>query len=373
MLSNLGRLWKLVCIGIFSVLMTVWPFAAHSKPSQAKTPVFMDYYESRESGQEFKIKIPPKWIAEVGTQRFAVTLKPSSKAERIKLPKGVVADPSITVAVVKKPVTFNQESLDATAKEIEESFIRFNGAGSEFQIFQKNLLRDLPGGHSGLLYYVSFKTDGVDAGQAILVMGDETVRYRVTLSDHRLNFDRNLELYYPYMTSLEFKSAPQPQSTALAALVQAYLPWAVAAVAVFAVLALLIKGRRNASGVGSVAGGYPASGVSNAPTSLTMDPTSHGPASMGLSLPSASGTVSSRNDPRASAGGPEYSMIPQSMIGVADQSSAKGTASEPVEQAFSDKDLSAPPQSIPLSQVVDEETAPPELKKRWQIFTKLRK
>jgi hypothetical protein len=367
MLSNFGRTLQCILFGFIALVVTSLSLDAFSKPPAVQTPVFKDYFESLEPGQEFKIKIPPKWIAEVGTQRFAVTLKPSSKAERIKLPGGVIADPNITVAVVKKPVSFSQESVEAVAKEIEESFIRFNGAGTGFQIFQKNLLTDLPGGQSGLLYYVSFKSDGTEAGQAILVMGDEKIRYRITLSDHRLNFDRNLELYYPYMTSLEFKSIPAGQSAPLGiGPAQAYLPWLIAAIAVLVSIVMISKMRRSAASASSGMGGYPASGVSQAPASMNSAPTS-------LSSIAPSGPSNSIESAQSrSVGAPEYSMIPQSMIGVSGKGAGQESTSEAIDPAFSDKDLSAPPQSVPLSQVVDESSAPPDLKKRWQIFTKNR-
>ena len=370
---DLGRTWQCILLGIIAFVAISLSSEALSKPPRpaaaAPSPALKDYYESLVPGQEFKIKIPPNWIAEIGTQRFAVTLKPSSKAERIKLPGGVIADPNITVAVVKKPVSFSAESLEQVAKEIEENFVRFNGQGTGFQMFQKNLLTDLPGGQSGLLYYVSFRSDGTEAGQAILVMGNDKIRYRVTLSDHRLNFDRNLELYYPYMTSLEFKNTPTGPESSLLAIAPAWMPWAVVVLAILFCFLAISKMRRTTEMTSSSSGGYPASGGSHAPMTMTSRPVSSAPSSLGPGISSrqANSAVSSEG---RSVGSPDQSMIPQSMIGVSMHGIGQDSNADAVAPAFSEKDLSAPPQSIPLSQVVDESSAPPDLKKHWQIFPK---
>lgn len=365
---------EFVKISIFKTAVALFVTAALSIAQAAfaqSTPPPTDVYQYTEAGLEFTIKIPPKWRAEPSSQRYAVTLKPSSKADRIKLPKGMIADPSITVAAVRKPVSFSRESLEEVAKEIEENFVRYNGKGTGFQIFQKNILNDFPGGRSAFLYYVSFKTDGVEAGQAILITGNDKVRYRITLSDHRLNFDRNLELYYPYMTSIDFKGNQAAAGSEGAFTPEALIRWGAMVVGAGIILGFLVRMKR-ARETGAEdnnsrqSAKYPASEV---PLSMMEISRETGGSSPGRESVQRTASVSpvARQQPSAAKDGPEYSMFPPSLIGVSKNGHDAPGASE-VDPAFTARDLSAPPQSIPLSQVVDENSAPAEMKKRWQVF-----
>lgn len=328
-------------------------------------------FEYKELGQEFKIRVPANWNAESGAGGLAVTLRPSERAPRVKLPGGLIADPSITVAVAKKPVTLTNEALETVAKEIEESFIRFNGAATQFKIFQKNLISDLPNGRSAFLYYVSFVADGHDAGQAILVTGTDKVRYRVTLSDHRINFDKNLENFYPFMTSLEFNGNQLTGENSAKGLTGGLLYWVIAFVSAGIIVGLVARLRRkdNDEEISEDLMGGASARLSPeqkpVQSSAPAFNQSQYPLSQVSNIGVAPAGVSHADEPGPDAA--VYSAIPQSRIGMADSSSEGPVSSEFSDVVFTEKDLSAPPQSVPLSQVVDETSAPPEMKKKWQI------
>jgi hypothetical protein len=334
-------------------------------------------FEYKEAGQEFSIRVPNNWIAEAGNGGLAVTLRPSAKAPRTKLPGGLIADPSITVAVVKKPVVMSEQSLESLAKEIEENFVRYNGSDTQFKIFQKNLIDDLPNGRKAFLYYVSFVTEGHDAGQAILVTGTDKVRYRVTLSDHRINFDKNLENFYPYMVSIDFKGEQLSKEPSASGPTAGLLYWVIAFLSAGVIVGLIARIRRKqeagapsdeimtSSTVGS------GRGSQLPPASEFNEKDSQYPQSEFKGAAALAASAVPKAESRADSA--EYSMIPQSRIGFANSSGDGPAASEFTEPVFTEKDLSAPPQSVPLSQVVDETSAPPEMKKRWQILTTTKK
>lgn len=362
------------CVALLAVVLmlggSLWSVASSKAHAQGETS---DLFEFKEPGVEFSIRVPPKWKVQPGSQGFAVTMKPSEKAERKKLPGGMIADPSLTVAAVKKPVKFDEQFLEALALEIEENFVRYNGKGTGFQIFQKNIVSDLPGGRKGLLYYVSFSTEGVPAGQAILITGNESVRYRVTLSDHRLNFDRNLEAYYPYMVSLDFKD-PQPVASSGSGLLsQDILLWSGLVVVAGGLLGFTARARRSRGSTRASSrrsSSKASAAYSLAPTQVSASPSevSAQPSSVGGSINPSQSDVSLSTSNSESPEQPEQSMIPMSMIGLTSQPADSRAAVDMSPPAFTEKDLSGPPQSVPLSQVVDESSAPPDMKKRWQIF-----
>jgi hypothetical protein len=334
---------------LLALLSCLISFEGYAQSKDAASADGQDFFEYKEEGVEFKIRIPPLWTAEPGLQRYAVVLKPTSRAPRMNLPGGLIADPTISVATVKKPIEFNQRALEETAFEIEESFKRHNGEGSGFQIFQKNIMNDLPGGRSGLLYYVSFMTDGVEAGQAILLTGNDKVRFRVTLSDHRLNFDRNLELYYPYMVSLEPTAASfgdakgsEQRSEDLSQANQ-FLLWGVGVLLAGIALGLRLRFRR---------------------------------AVQHRRVRRSSFNHPARSKPHSEienyfSAEPENSQVPESSVRFSsvDEPVSSLTSQDGVEPAFSERDLSGPPESLPLSQVVNEQSAPRELKKKWTLFS----
>ncbi|MEY4065141.1 MAG: hypothetical protein RIR26_1349 [Pseudomonadota bacterium] len=284
----------------------------------------IETFESKQPGLEFSISIPPQWIVEKNIAGYAAVLKPSARAVRRKVAGFVSADPTITIAAVKKPISFDSESLERGAKEIEERFLAANGSGTGFQIFQKNIVEDLPEGRKGLLYYVYYKADDAEVGQAILLTGNETSRYRVTLSDHRSNFDQNLEQYYPYMTSLQFSTHSTSQKK------------------VFDQQIILIA-------LGLLFGGFV----------------------IGL-LVRKRGDNDSFDPERVMSRGSDDGSVPATYSNIGSEGPQR-RPSEAEAPSFSPIDLSAPPQSIPLSQVVDENSAPPEMRKQWQMFTRRQK
>lgn len=319
------------------------------------------FYQHKEPGLEFSIQVPPLWLVEPGLAGYAAALKPSAKAKRLKLPGKLVADPAITIAASRKPIKFDNESLDKNASDIEEKFIKANGSGTNFQIFQRNIVSDLPLGKKGLLYYISYKTEGVEVGQAILITGNEGARFRVTLSDHRLNFDRNLELYYPFMTSIEFQAKPSVEKNSN--FTMDFALWGVGVVLSGVVIGLIARNRRSRSGASSVRR-KPASRASR---NQSVTELSSQVSQFSTNVSSAFGQELSESDTKNSEA-PNESAAPYTEAGL----SSYARAGEAVEPAFSVNDLSSPPQSIPLSQVVDENSAPPSLRKQWQIDSNVR-
>lgn len=344
---------------------TIWPLSAVAAEGQSTgksaSAEAGQFYEHKEPGLEFSIQVPPLWLVEPGLAGYAAALKPSAKAQRLKLPGKVVADPAITIAASRKPVKFDTESLDENASDIEEKFIKANGSGTNFQIFQRNIVSDLPEGNKGLLYYVSYKTDGVEVGQAILITGNEGARFRVTLSDHRMNFDRNLELYYPFMTSIKFQAKPSVEKNSNFAM--DFALWGVGVVLSGVVVGLIARNRRSRLGASSVRR-KPASRASQ---SHSVTKLNSQVSQISTNVSSAFGQELSESDAKKSEA-PNESAAPYTEAGL----SSYARAGEEVEPAFSVNDLSAPPESIPLSQVVDENSAPPALKKQWQIDSNLR-
>jgi len=341
---------------------TIWPLSPVTAEGQSTgksaSAEAGQFYQHEEAGLEFSIQVPPLWLVEPGLAGYAAALKPSAKAQRLKLPGKVIADPAITIAASRKPVNFDTESLDKNASDIEEKFIKANGSGTNFQIFQRNIVSDLPEGNKGLLYYVSYKTEGVEVGQAILITGNEGARFRVTLSDHRMNFDRNLELYYPFMTSIKFQAQPSVEKSSNFALDLAL--WGVGVVLSGVVVGLIARNRRSRLGESSVRR-KPASRASQSHSVTKLN------SQISTNVSSAFGQELSESDAKNSEA-PNESAPPYTVAGL----SSYARAGEAVEPAFSANDLSAPPQSIPISQVVDENSVPPALKKQWQIDSNLR-
>lgn len=297
-------------------------------------------FESSEQGLEFTIQVPPLWTTEKDYAGYAAVLKPSPKAPRIKLPKGMKADPTITIATSRKPLEVNEDSLEENARDIEENFTKTNGRWTEFQIFQKTIVRDLAQGASGLLYYISYKSDGVDVGQAVLLMGHEQGRFRVTLSDHRLNFDQNLETYYPYMVSLNYRL---PEPAPKMKIPYDYTIWGVSVIVVSSIIGLNSRRKREKR----------RSRSKKTTRSL-------GRERAALSIPLES-QISAAPSTENSA----YPSHASSDHAVSQQSVDSSALSEP---AFTASDMSSPPQSIPLSQVVDESSAPPSMRRRWSTL-----
>lgn len=310
------------CVGVLSL------------NSQAFAQADVGVFESAEEGLEFSIQVPPLWTVEKNYAGYTALFKPSPKAPRIKLPKGMKADPSITIATSRKPLEISNESLEENARDIEGNFTKTNGRWTDFQIFQKTIVSDVGSGQQGLLYYVSYQTDNVEVGQAILIVGHAAGRFRITLSDHRLNFDQNLETYYPYMVSISIKAPPVASKSQFA---KEYVIWGVGVIVFGALIGA--RSRRRKAQVSSHRKRKSRT-LHREKSALSVAPlteTSYAPESVASATPS-----------------------------VAPLASDFGTESNTQDMpAFSASDLSAPPQSIPLSQVVDENSAPPSTRKKW--------
>ncbi|MBM3382034.1 MAG: hypothetical protein FJY29_06285 [Betaproteobacteria bacterium] len=337
---------RILIVALFNLFLTT--AQAQNSAGRSSSAVAPGQFSFGEPGLEFTIQVPPLWVVEEGTAGYAAVLKPSTKAPRLKLPGGMVADPTITIAASKKPIEFDNTSLEKNAAEIEDRFIKANGSGTNFQIFQKNIVEDLSSGRKGLLYYISFKTDAAEVAQAVLMTGHQGARYRITLSDHKVNFDRNLELYYPYMVSIAFQVPPSKDL--LAGLSKDLLLWGVGVIVAGALVGLVARMRRSQRDEFSPVRRkrIPASQLSTAPSSQ---------------YDSASGALDFDESAHPK------SEVPQILFD-AQQQANKSNASDFVEPAFLESDLSSPPQSIPLSQVVDENSAPSALRQQWKIISK---
>lgn len=307
-------------------------------------------YRSEEPELGFSIRVPPQWLVQAGRSGYAVVLTPSENVVRLKLPGGLEADPTITVAASKKPIVIDEKNLNNYAEEIVEKFKSANGPNSDFNIFQKSIVEDLPDGRRGFLYYVSYKSDGSEVGQAIFVTGHNGGRYRVTLSDHRLNFDRNLELYYPYMTSIKF-SVPVEKSGI--DFDSSILSWGLLVILSGIVVGFIAKRNRVRDGKGKYR-----QRLSNRESALQRV------SSNGLANATSSdeelGSVPTTSVNQTSP----LSEMPESRSVSGSVTHFNTMSSDP---AFSAEDLSAPPESVPLSHVVDENAAPSQIKKKWTI------
>ena len=183
-----------------SVASAESPASATSANSATPELLAVDF-KYDDPAKEFLIQVPSDWGIQKDYAGYAVFAEPKVKDEPTA-ENPVAADPTLTVAVARNPMPIDLQSLEEYAKEMNEKFKVTNGAGSEMQIFQKNLIDNLPGGKKGLLYYLTYKKNGYDVVSAVLVRSNETAMYRVTLTDYKVGFDKNLERYYPIMASL---------------------------------------------------------------------------------------------------------------------------------------------------------------------------
>jgi hypothetical protein len=335
-----------------AALMSLFLPTARAQSSASPAPFSgtAGQFSFAEPGLEFSIQVPPLWVVQGGMAGYAAVLKPSAKAPRLKLPGGVVADPTITIAASKKSIEFDAASLEKNAAEIEQKFIEANGKGTEFQIFQKNIVEDLASGRKGLLYYVSYKTDAAEVAQAVLMTGHQGARYRITLSDHKANFDRNLELYYPFMVSITFQTPPA--KSLVSGLSNDLLLWGLGVIVAGAAVGLVARMRRSQQ---------QEFGIERRRKRAPVSQTSAVPVSQ-FDVSESSSQLDESGYPRTE--------VSQIMFEAQQTGGRTGESTEFVEPAFSESDLSSPPQSIPLSQVVDENSAPPDLKKQWKMISR---
>ncbi len=229
--------------------------------------------DPREAFKNFKMNVPVDWDVHFNEGSYALYMEPKNKAVATA-ENPVAADANIGVKVTKNPIPIDDKGLEEFAEEIEQGLNR-NEQGTEnkderiYKVFAKTFV-NLPFGHRAYLYYVSGKINDISVRQAILVASTQNVRYRVQLTDHEVNFDKNLGKYFPIMTSLQLSGVPLERSSGFMAI----LPWLLTffgIVAIFVVLRIvqlrgtrrLIREAEMESGPASGAGSVPATGANN--------------------------------------------------------------------------------------------------------------
>ncbi len=183
--------------------------------------------------KSFKMQVPSDWNVQKDYSGYSIFMDPKVKLQP-SAQNPVVADPNISVIVRNTPQFIDEEQLETYSKEIEKNLKESLGSAS-LNLFAKNILNDLPGGKKGLLYYLTYKRGEYDIKTAILVMSNETVMYRVSLTDYQVTFDKNLERYFPVMASIEIKGNPPTRESPYAPMI----PWAGGAVGVIVMFGAL--------------------------------------------------------------------------------------------------------------------------------------
>lgn len=172
---------------------------AATNPEQAGLMV-LDY-EFKDPVRGFKMQVPSDWNVKENVNGYALFMEP--KIKEMATPENpIVADPNISVAVLNQPVAIDEQSLEDYAKQIETKFKATNGEGIDFTIFSKHVM-ELPEGRKGLLYYLSYKNNGVDVGSMILVMSNATHLFRTTYTDYKLSYEKNFERIFPVLASIQ--------------------------------------------------------------------------------------------------------------------------------------------------------------------------
>lgn len=163
-------------------------------------------YEYKDPLKSFKMLVPADWSVQENFGGYALMLEPKVKLVPTA-DNPLVANPTMTVSVSANPIPIDEVELASFEKEIREKFVQTNGE-SDLNIFSKSLMDNLPGGKRGLLYYYSYKKNGLDVVSAMLIMSNKTHRYRVILTDYKVCFSLNLERYFPIMSSLAIDGLP---------------------------------------------------------------------------------------------------------------------------------------------------------------------
>jgi hypothetical protein len=201
-------------------------------PPEAGTACIANEVEL-ESLKNFKMNAPIDWDVKFNSGGFAVFMEP--KVRRMATPDNpIVADPNIGVMAVRNPLPIDEEGLEEYAQEVELNLNKTEmGIEGEkiFTVFNKTLI-DLDPAHRAYLYYVQGTINGLAVRQAILVTSTDRVRYRVSLTDDAVSFDKTLEKYFPIMTSLQLKGPPLKRVTPL----EKFAPWILGLLALVGVL-----------------------------------------------------------------------------------------------------------------------------------------
>lgn len=335
--------------GLFSVVSVVG-LSTTVIAAQAQSEVSVIDFEYPDPEKGFGMQVPSDWKIEKDYSGYAVFMEPKEKI----MPTAenpVVADPNITVSATRDPMFIDEENLEAYATELQEKFTAFNGA-SDLQIFQKSIAKNLPGDKQGLLYYLTYRKNGFDVVSAILIMSNEKVRYRVTLTDYKVGFDKNLERYYPIMASLAVKGNAPVRVTPL----QQAIPW----LSVLGGLILLIGGGR------FVVGKRARSKLER--FTAENDDISHGPMSHA--------PMSQAPHSFAAASGYDMSQAPMSSAGSSSQGYSQAPSHAPASaaqsQGFGTSFSAAPTSAAAHSQATgfegfDDELEPPKAKKKKAV------
>lgn len=219
-------------------------------PAVPDGPLLVLDFKYQNPEKSFQMQVPSDWDVKTDFNGYEVFMEPKVKLQ--PTPENpVVADPNITVKVLNKTVYLDDQGLNDYEKEIYEKFTEANGQGNEFQIFQKNLFEINPQ-RKAFLFDITFKRNGYEVFQTILVTATEGRMYRLTLTDYKLFFDKNRERYFPILASVAI-DGPAPVRVPF---YMAYLPWAIGLVVVLVGLfvARMIWRRSAESGYASSSG-----------------------------------------------------------------------------------------------------------------------
>ena len=179
----------------------------YSQQAASLPPLQVIDFEYQNPEKSFKMQVPFDWNLAQNKDGFAVFLEPKEKAVASEIAP-VVADPNIKVAVFRSemPLYIDDKSLEIYSKEILE---KMGGAQAQadnplLSVFSKNIV-DLSNGKKAMLFYVQDKRGQHEIMLAILVTSSGNNIFRVMFTDYKVGFDKNLERYFPVMTSIDVK------------------------------------------------------------------------------------------------------------------------------------------------------------------------
>ena len=182
------------------VMFALLPFLVSSLAlAQGATPLTAQDYSYQAPGKAFQFQIPSDWEQRTDYAGYALFLTPKVHQEATA-ETPVVADPILTVSVVREPQAIDEEGLEEFGKELSLKLSQAGGAEG-LQLFQKSIV-SVNDGRKGLLYYLTFRKGSYDMMSAVLVVSNTAARYRVQLTDFKESFNKNLEKYFSIMSSI---------------------------------------------------------------------------------------------------------------------------------------------------------------------------
>lgn len=206
-----------VAAGLLCAALPAKSLAQDAAATPAQAGLMVLDYEFKDPVRGFKMQVPSDWDVKENVNGYALFMEPKVK-EMATAENPIVADPNISVAVLNQPVAIDEQSLEEYAKQIEAKFKATNGDGIDFTIFSKHVM-DLPEGRKGLLYYLSYKNNGVDVGSMILVMSNATHLFRTTYTDYKLSYEKNFERIFPVLASIQVQGPAYERPSQLGFLV----------------------------------------------------------------------------------------------------------------------------------------------------------